>query len=61
MFKNFNDQPGRDFAPREMVKGNWNCSECQKEITELPFAPSEDRPIFCKDCWAKKRAQRFSR
>ena len=38
-FKNFDNQERRDFAPREMVKGNWNCSECQVEITELPFEP----------------------
>jgi len=46
---------------RRMYQGNWKCSECGKEITELPFEPSPDRPIFCKECWAKKRAERFRR
>jgi CxxC-x17-CxxC domain-containing protein len=50
-----------DFPRREMVKGNWTCSECGKEITELPFEPAQDRPIYCKDCWSKKRGQKFSR
>ena len=36
-FKQFGDDSRRNFGPREMVKGNWNCSECGVEITELPF------------------------
>jgi len=52
----------RGFAPREMVKGNWKCSDCGVEITELPFAPAADRPIYCKECWSKRRVKRdFSR
>ncbi len=42
---------------RQMVKGNWKCEECSKEITELPFEPSGDRPIFCQECWREKRSQ----
>ena len=38
------------FPPRQMHQGNWQCSECGKEITELPFEPAQDRPIFCRDC-----------
>jgi CxxC-x17-CxxC domain-containing protein len=60
-FKKFNDRPRRDFAPRQMVKGNWKCAGCEKEITELPFEPSPDRPIYCRDCWMKKRDQKFNR
>jgi len=41
-----------------MYKGNWKCSECGKEITELPFEPSGDRPLYCKECHAKRRAER---
>ena len=59
-FKKF-EQPEGGFAPRPMVKGNWKCADCGKEITELPFEPSPDRPIYCRDCWAKKRAERFRR
>lgn len=61
MFKKFNDGPRRDFAPRQMIQGNWKCSECEKEITELPFEPAQDRPVYCRDCWAKKRQDRFNR
>ena len=40
---------------RKMFQGNWKCAECGKEITELPFLPSPERPVYCKDCWRKKR------
>ena len=59
MNKNFNNNSRRNFGPREMVKGNWKCSECQKEITELPFEPAPDRPVYCRECWSKKRKDRF--
>jgi CxxC-x17-CxxC domain-containing protein len=52
--KSFGDKP-------PMVQGNWKCSECGTEITQLPFEPAPDRPIYCRDCWSKKRPPRFSR
>lgn len=55
-FKKF--EPREGFAPRQMFKGNWKCADCGKEITELPFEPAPDRPIYCRDCWAKRRAER---
>jgi len=30
------------------------CSECKKEC-EVPFKPSGDRPVYCKDCYSKKK------
>ncbi|MDP2812354.1 MAG: hypothetical protein Q8O32_01550 [bacterium] len=38
-----------------MIQGNWQCSECGAQITELPFEPSGDRPLFCRDCHRKRR------
>jgi CxxC-x17-CxxC domain-containing protein len=38
---------------RQMVQGDWTCSECGAKITELPFQPSSDRPVYCKDCHSK--------
>lgn len=32
------------------------CFECGKD-TEIPFKPSGDRPVFCKECFAKRRGQ----
>ncbi|HUT21832.1 MAG TPA: CxxC-x17-CxxC domain-containing protein [Candidatus Bipolaricaulota bacterium] len=46
-------------AQRPMVQGNWTCSGCGKEITELPFKPDGDRPIFCKDCHQQRKTNRF--
>lgn len=31
------------------------CADCQKAC-ELPFKPSGDRPVYCKECFAKRRA-----
>ena len=44
----------RDFdrGPREMHKAT--CSECKKEC-EVPFKPSEDRPVYCRDCFSAKK------
>ena len=38
---------------KEMYKGT--CTECKKE-SEFPFNPAGDydRPLYCKDCFAKK-------
>ncbi|MEK7519192.1 MAG: CxxC-x17-CxxC domain-containing protein [Patescibacteria group bacterium] len=60
-FRRFEDRQRRDFAPRQMHQGDWACSECSAKITELPFEPSADRPIFCRDCWMKKRDERTQR
>ncbi len=30
------------------------CSECKQEC-EVPFKPTEGRPVFCGDCWSKRR------
>ena len=39
-------------GPREMHKAV--CGDCGKEC-EVPFKPSEDRPVYCRDCFAKHR------
>ncbi|PIQ93032.1 MAG: hypothetical protein COV69_00180 [Parcubacteria group bacterium CG11_big_fil_rev_8_21_14_0_20_39_14] len=44
-----------------MIQGDWSCAECGTKITELPFEPSPDRPIYCRECWMKKRRNRFDR
>jgi CxxC-x17-CxxC domain-containing protein len=52
----------REFSPRrEMIKGNWTCSGCGATITELPFEPDGERPIYCRDCHRQKRAERPNR
>jgi CxxC-x17-CxxC domain-containing protein len=31
------------------------CSECGKEA-QLPFKPRGDRPVYCSDCFGKRRS-----
>ena len=42
----------RDFWPREMHKAT--CSECGQEC-EVPFKPTEGKPVYCKECYRKRR------
>jgi len=48
----FDRGPSFDRGPREMHKAI--CSECGQEC-EVPFKPTEGKPVFCRDCFAKKR------
>ena len=41
-----------DSTPREMHKAI--CSECGKEC-EVPFKPTEGKPVYCRECYRKKR------
>ncbi|MBI2552623.1 hypothetical protein HYW17_04985 [Candidatus Uhrbacteria bacterium] len=36
------------------------CAQCGNPITELPFQPSADRPVYCFDC-NKARRRNFKR
>jgi len=49
------------FGSRQMFQGNWTCSQCGAAITELPFEPSGDQPLFCRDCYRQKRGNRPAR
>lgn len=33
------------------------CSNCGK-MTQVPFKPSGDRPVYCKDCYMQKKNDR---
>ncbi|MDD4295204.1 MAG: DNA-directed RNA polymerase [Candidatus Omnitrophica bacterium] len=41
-----------DRGPREMHKAT--CAECKKEC-EVPFKPNSDRPVYCRDCFSKRK------
>ena len=47
-----------DYQQREMH--TVTCADCKIE-TQVPFKPSEDRPVYCKDCYRKHRPQRNNR
>jgi CxxC-x17-CxxC domain-containing protein len=40
---------------REMHKAV--CADCGKEC-EVPFKPTEGRPVYCRDCYRKHGSQR---
>ncbi|MDP3794660.1 MAG: hypothetical protein Q8R13_01900 [bacterium] len=59
------DAPRQQFAPRQtqihdVSSMGLKCAECQTAITELPFVPSADRPVYCRDC-NRKRKESFQR
>lgn len=39
-------------GPRQTFKAI--CAECGKEA-DLPFQPRGDRPVYCRDCFSKRR------
>jgi CxxC-x17-CxxC domain-containing protein len=49
-------RPPMSMGPREMHKAV--CSDCGKEC-EVPFKPTEGKPVYCKDCYAKRKPPRF--
>ena len=54
---------GFNRAPRQMFDVsamNLTCAQCSAQITELPFQPSADRPVYCRDC-NRQRREKFSR
>ncbi|MGQ9583612.1 MAG: CxxC-x17-CxxC domain-containing protein [Thermoplasmatota archaeon] len=42
-------------GPREMYPAK--CSDCGKDC-EVPFKPTEGRPVYCRDCFQKHRPPR---
>lgn len=43
---NFNQEP------REMHKAI--CSDCKQDC-EVPFKPTEGKPVYCKECYSKHK------
>lgn len=39
-------------GPREMHKAT--CADCGAEC-EVPFKPTEGRPVYCKECYPKHK------
>jgi CxxC-x17-CxxC domain-containing protein len=50
-----NRRGGFNRGPRQMYSVNVNCASCGTKITELPFMPSSDKPIYCRECMRSKR------
>lgn len=43
---------------RKMYQGNWKCSKCNSDITQLPFNPDPERvgQLLCKECHKAERS-----
>ena len=48
------DKGERDNNFRERSFTKVICSDCNKEC-EVPFKPSGDRPVYCKECFSKRK------
>lgn len=51
--RNERNSGGYSQGPREMHPVV--CAECGKDTT-VPFLPRGDRPVYCSDCFSKRRA-----
>jgi len=52
-----NQQRGGGYSEREMFPAI--CAQCGRE-TMVPFRPSSDKPVYCKDCFQPKgRSNRY--
>lgn len=49
------NEGGRDGEQKEMFDAT--CTSCGRAC-QVPFRPSGDRPIFCKDCFSKENDRR---
>ena len=47
-----------DQGNRQMFPVDVNCGECGTHISELPFQPSGDRPVYCTECLRARRNSR---
>lgn len=44
---------GSNFRERTLHKAI--CADCNKEC-EVPFRPTGDRPVYCKECFSKRKS-----
>ena len=49
-------QGGFKQGPRETHKAV--CADCKNEC-DVPFKPTEGRPVYCRDCFSKHKPKRF--
>lgn len=54
--RGFSRERGYGKGPQTMYKVK--CSDCGEE-TEVPFKPDPDRPVYCRECYAKRKPKRY--
>ena len=45
----------QDNSYRERILHKAICADCKKEC-EVPFRPSGERPVYCKECFSRRKA-----
>ncbi len=45
--------------PKERVMYTAICADCNKEC-KIPFKPSGDRPVYCQDCFSRRKVINLS-
>ena len=53
--KPFQDHQAQQPPRKERILHEAICADCHK-VCEVPFRPSEDRPVYCKECFAKRKS-----
>jgi len=57
------NSPRQETRPNDQNKGRMKftaiCADCQKECT-IPFKPSGDRPVYCQDCFSRRKVIKMS-
>jgi len=53
--KPFQSAPAQQPPRRDRVLYEAICADCHK-VCEVPFKPSEDRPVYCKECFARRKS-----
>jgi len=48
---------GASRGPKQMFDVNVACADCGKQITQLPFVPKGDKPVYCSDCLRAQRGR----
>lgn len=48
---------GHGRVRRERVLFKTVCADCQKDC-EIPFKPTGERPVYCKECFSQRKASR---
>ncbi len=48
----------RDFDRGDREMHDATCSECG-QACQVPFKPTEGKPVYCKECFAKKKPKRW--
>lgn len=42
-------------GPRQMFDVNLTCASCGTAVTQLPFQPSGEKPVYCRTCLQARR------